>query len=124
MTILYITQYCIIMDTEEHTNLLKKNVQEMRRGSLVMAVLALLPEQKYGYELLKEMNELGFNLSQDTLYPLLRRLDEQQLIDSEWVVDAVRPRKYYTINEDGKKLLDDLSAEWLNQVERLKEVIE
>ena len=88
-----------------------------------MAVLALLPSQKYGYELLKEMNTMGFKLSQDTLYPLLRRLDDQALINSEWVVDTARPRKYYIINDDGKALLKKLSDEWLKQVEMLKEVI-
>lgn len=95
----------------------------MRRGSLVMAVLALLPQKKYGYELLKEMNNLNFNLSQDTLYPLLRRLDEQNLIGSEWIVETTRPRKYYCINKDGKILLENLKTEWKSQSERLEEVI-
>ena len=111
------------MNNEEQTKLLKRTVQEMRRGSLVLAVLALLPEKKYGYELLKEMNDLGFGLSQDTLYPLLRRLDDQELIDSEWIVDTSRPRKYYIINEDGKDILEALSDEWRNQAKRLREVI-
>ncbi len=111
------------MTSEEHKKLLKRSVQEMRRGNLVLAVLAMLPEKKYGYELLKQMNSLGFGLSQDTLYPLLRRLDEQQLIDSEWVVDETRPRKYYTINEDGRTMLENLAKEWKNQSERLREVI-
>ena len=111
------------MNTEEHTKLFKRTVQEMRRGSLVLAVLAMLPEKKYGYELLKEMNELGFDLSQDTLYPLLRRLDDQSLIDSEWIVDTNRPRKYYIINTDGKAMLENLSDEWMSQAKRLREVI-
>jgi len=95
----------------------------MRRGSLVLAVLSMLPEKKYGYELLKKMNELEFNLSQDTLYPLLRRLDEQNLIDSEWIVDTTRPRKYYIINENGRSLLIDLTKEWKSQNTRLMEVM-
>jgi DNA-binding PadR family transcriptional regulator len=111
------------MRDEEQLRLFNRLVQEMRRGSLVLAVLALLPERKYGYELLKEMNDLGFNLSQDTLYPLLRRLDEQKLLESEWVVDGNRPRKYYSINIDGKTLLENLSKEWMSQSDRLREVI-
>ena len=111
------------MDTEQQTKLLKRMLQEMRRGSLVLAVLSLLPEKKYGYELLKEMNSLGFNLTQDTLYPLLRRLDEQRVLNSEWIIETSRPRKYYNINEDGKKLLKNLSTEWKSQAARLEEVI-
>ena len=111
------------MNSEEIQKLLKKSVQEMRRGNLVLAVLTLLTEKKYGYELLKEMNSLGFDLSQDTLYPLLRRLDDQNLLDSEWVVDTTRPRKYYSINDDGTNLLHELKSEWKNQTERLMEVI-
>ena len=123
LTIVCITQYCLYMTTEEHEKLLKRTVQEMRRGNLVLAVLAMLPEKKYGYELLRQMNDLGFGLSQDTLYPLLRRLDEQQLVDSEWVVDETRPRKYYTINKDGRAMLESLAEEWKKQAERLREVI-
>lgn len=120
---MYDTQYCINMDTEEQTKLLKRMMQEMKRGSLVLAVLALLPEKKYGYELLKEMNTLGFSLTQDTLYPLLRRLDEQELLNSEWIIETSRPRKYYNINEDGKTLLNNLSKEWKSQTVRLGELI-
>ncbi len=111
------------MNTDELEKLYKKTVQEMRRGNLVLAVLALLPEKKYGYDLLKQMNEAGFNLTQDTLYPLLRRLDEQELLDSEWVVDSNRPRKYYIINQSGRTLLEKLSEEWKSQTVRLMEVI-
>ncbi|MDC7226634.1 MAG: helix-turn-helix transcriptional regulator [Spirochaetales bacterium] len=111
------------MDTEEQQRLFKRTIQEMRRGNLVLAVLALLHERKYGYELLKEMNTLGFGLTQDTLYPMLRRLDEQKLIDSEWVVETTRPRKYYCINRNGEVLLENLKSEWKNQMERLERVI-
>jgi DNA-binding PadR family transcriptional regulator len=111
------------MNSESFKRLFKKSIQEMRRGILVLAVLALLPERKYGYELLKEMNSLGFDLSQDTLYPLLRRLEEQGLLSSEWIIDTSRPRKYYSINESGSKMLVSLKNEWLSQADRLKEVI-
>ncbi|MBI9107849.1 MAG: PadR family transcriptional regulator [Spirochaetales bacterium] len=111
------------MNTEDFEGLYKKNIQEMRRGNLLMAVLALLPVQKYGYALLKEMNSSGFPLTQDTLYPLLRRLEDQGLLSSEWIIDTSRPRKYYLINENGVKMLESLKEEWQNQSERLREVI-
>ena len=111
------------MDNENFDRLYKKNVQEMRRGSLLIAVLALLPEKKYGYELLKEMNGSGFAMTQDTLYPLLRRLEEQGLLQSEWIIDTSRPRKYYTINDVGTKMLGSLKEEWLKQTEILKEAL-
>jgi DNA-binding PadR family transcriptional regulator len=95
----------------------------MRRGTLLMAVLALLPEKKYGYKLLKEMNSSGFTLTQDTLYPLLRRIEEQGLLSSEWIIDTSRPRKYYNINEKGIKMLASLKEEWLKQTETLREVL-
>jgi len=111
------------MDTEKHTGMLKKNIQEMWRGTLLMAVLALLSERKYGYQLLKEMNGSGFALTQDTLYPLLRRIEDQGLLRSEWIIDTSRPRKYYSINENGVKMLSSLKEEWLKQADTLREVL-
>lgn len=111
------------MNTENFDSLYKKNVQEMRRGTLLMAVLSQLPEKKYGYQLLKDMNSSGFTISQDTLYPLLRRLENQELLQSEWIIDTSRPRKYYSINENGIQMLESLKEEWVKQTVILKEIL-
>ena len=89
-----------------------KIVQELRRGSLVIAVLAQLPDAKYGYELLTELNEHGIEIDQGTLYPLLRRLESQGLLDSEWNTEGSRPRRYYVINQSGKVVLQALIEDW------------
>jgi len=66
----------------------------MRRGVIVLATLSQLEKAEYGYSLIKELNEKGFEVGQDTLYPLLRRLEKQELLDSEWRVEDPRPRRY------------------------------
>ena len=91
---------------------------ELRRGAIVLAVLSQLHEEQYGYSLMKRLEEMGFGVDQGTLYPLLRRLEENGLLDSEWIVEGSRPRRYYQLNETGRELLEALQGEWnaLNQV--------
>jgi DNA-binding PadR family transcriptional regulator len=62
--------------------------------------------------MLKDLNDRGFEIGQDTLYPLLRRLEEQQMLESEWRTDDVRPRRYYRLNPTGREALELLKAEW------------
>ena len=95
----------------------------MRRGVIVLAAMSQLAQEQYGYSLIKELNEKGFEVGQDTLYPLLRRLEKQELLDSEWRVEDPRPRRYYVLNDTGKELLAQLKAEWREQVEVIKEII-
>ncbi|KAA3643580.1 MAG: PadR family transcriptional regulator [Chloroflexi bacterium] len=85
---------------------------ELRRGVIILAVLSQLKEAQYGYSLLKLMAEKGFEIEQGTLYPLLRRLEERGLLQSEWQVDGSRPRRYYSISPGGEKALPKLKAEW------------
>jgi len=85
---------------------------ELRRGVIILAVLSQLKEAQYGYSLLKHMAEMGFEIEQGTLYPLLRRLEERALLQSEWQVDGSRPRRYYSISPAGEKTLHTLKAEW------------
>ena len=73
--------------------------QEMRRGSIVLAVLSHLETEQYGYSLIQLLSEKGFEIDQNTLYPLLRRLANQGLLDSSWKVEENRSRRYYTINK-------------------------
>jgi len=96
----------------------------MRRGVIVLATLSQLEKAEYGYSLIKELNEKGFEVGQDTLYPLLRRLEKQELLDSEWRVEDPRPRRYYVLNETGRELLKELKAAWTEQVKIIKEIIQ
>lgn len=101
---------------------LEKLRQEMRRGVIVLAALSQLQKEQYGYSLIKDLNDQGFEVGQDTLYPLLRRLEEQELLDSEWRVEDPRPRRYYKLNDTGRELLNQLKAAWTEQVDIIKEI--
>lgn len=87
-------------------------ITELRRGSLVLAVLGSLRQSYYGYSLLQALQERGMDIEANTLYPLLRRLESQGLLDSKWDTTESRPRKYYSINEKGKQVLTALLSEW------------
>lgn len=89
-----------------------KLTQELRRGVVVLAVLSQLHEEKYGYALIDRLASRGLEVDQGTLYPLLRRLEEQGLLESEWNVAGSRPRRYYQISEGGAQLLQALRGDW------------
>jgi DNA-binding PadR family transcriptional regulator len=91
---------------------LENMLQELRRGLIMLAVLSQLGEQQYGYALLKLLADKGLAVDQGTLYPLLRRLEGQGLLQSAWNVEGGRPRRYYVISSQGKKLLPQLKSEW------------
>ena len=88
-------------------------IMELRRGTLVMCVLSQLREAQYGYSLIQHLAEKGLQIDQNTLYPLLRRLEKQGLLDSNWSVDEARPRRYYVLNSQGLEVLNNLIKEWL-----------
>ncbi len=87
-------------------------VQELRRGTQVLGVLSQLKEPLYGYTLVSALSDKGMDIDKNTLYPLLRRLEKQELLVSEWNVEESRPRRYYVLSEKGKQALHDLRAEW------------
>jgi PadR family transcriptional regulator PadR len=101
-----------MMKKEALSELHEKLTQELRRGILVLATLSQLKEAKYGYALINSLAERGLDIEQGTLYPLLRRLESQGLLHSEWNVEGSRPRRYYAINSDGSRLLELLTVEW------------
>lgn len=111
------------MDDKQYQELLDPYIQELRRGLIVMAVLSRLEEPQYGYSLIKQLVDRDFDIDQGTLYPLLRRLEERGLLESNWVVDDTRPRKYYQINATGKSVLADLKVEWKTLVQVLEGVL-
>lgn len=86
--------------------------QEMRRGNLVLVVLTQLDKEQYGYSLIQLLSDKGFEIEQNTLYPLLRRLEDQGLLDSSWKVEENRPRRYYTISKLGMQVRTELINDW------------
>ncbi|MGC4017901.1 MAG: PadR family transcriptional regulator [Muricomes sp.] len=87
-------------------------ITELRRGSLTLAVLGCLKQPYYGYSLLQAMQEKDIDLEANTLYPLLRRLESQGLLTSDWDTSESRPRKYYSISEKGETVYKELMEEW------------
>lgn len=87
-------------------------ILELRRGVIVMAVMSLLQEEQYGYSVLKLLSDQGLEVDQGTLYPLLRRLESQGLLESNWRVEEARPRRYYCISARGRELLPRIKDEW------------
>lgn len=85
---------------------------ELRRGCLVMAVLAQLRTEHYGYTLRKELADRGLEIDEGTLYPLLRRLETQGLLVSEWREEEKRNKRFYRLSPAGKGVLKELLAEW------------
>ncbi len=87
---------------------------ELRRGCLVIAVLAKVRTEQYGYTLRKALTEIGLEIDEGTLYPLLRRLESQGLLVSEWREEDKRKKRFYRLSNDGKLMLKQLAAEWRN----------
>ncbi len=85
---------------------------ELRRGSLIVAVLAQLRIEQYGYTLRKALADDGLEIDEGTLYPLLRRLESQGLLVSEWREEEKRTKRFYRLSPSGKGTLKDLVAEW------------
>jgi PadR family transcriptional regulator, regulatory protein PadR len=94
-------------------NALFENLRnELRRGSLVLAVLTQLRGEQYGYTLRKALAGHGMAIDEGTLYPLLRRLETQGLLVSEWREEEKRNKRFYRLSPDGKLILKQLLAEW------------
>jgi PadR family transcriptional regulator PadR len=85
---------------------------ELRRGCLVLAVLAQLRVEHYGYTLRKALADQGLEIEESTLYPLLRRLETQGLLTSEWREEEKRNKRFYRLSAQGAVILEQLLAEW------------
>ena len=94
------------------SDVLDTHLQEMRRGTIVLACLRLLEQPGYGYGLLEDLGEHGFPTDANTLYPLLRRLEKQGHLTSEWNTDEARPRKFYRTSAAGSRLAAALTADF------------
>ena len=91
---------------------LSGHLQELRRGTVVVASLMVLREPGYGYSLLETLSAAGFEVEANTLYPLLRRLEAQGLLTSEWNTDEARPRKFYRTSAAGRTLARSLTDDF------------
>ncbi|WP_019179646.1 PadR family transcriptional regulator [Microbacterium yannicii] len=94
------------------TDILETHLQELRRGTIVLACLRLLETPGYGYGLLEQLGTHGFPTDANTLYPLLRRLEKQGHLTSEWNTDEARPRKFYRTSAAGKRLAGALTDDF------------
>jgi PadR family transcriptional regulator PadR len=95
-----------------NTDLFENLRLELRRGSLVLAVLAALRSERYGYTLRKTLSDRGLEVDENTLYPLLRRLESQGLLTSEWREENKRNKRFYRLSSDGEQMLAKLLGEW------------
>ena len=87
-------------------------ILELRRGTLIMLVLSQLKQPSYGYSLVKALEDNGIPIEANTLYPLMRRLEGQGLLKSEWETTGNKPRKYYVITQQGQEVLEKITAHW------------
>lgn len=85
---------------------------ELRRGCVIVAVLAALRSEQYGYTLRKSLSERGMDIDEGTLYPLLRRLETQGMLTSEWREEDKRNKRFYRLSADGRQVLKQLLVEW------------
>ncbi len=98
----------------QNESIVSNLTQELKRGTLVIAVLMCTDEPGYGYALIKRLQSRGFDIEQNTLYPLLRRLEKQGLLQSSWNTEESRPRRYYKISPQGRTTRKALLEEWKN----------
>lgn len=107
----------------EMTEVLASLTQELRRGTIVLSVLSQLGVPRYGYTLVKSLEERGVQVDTNTLYPLLRRLEKQEILVSEWETDGGKPRKYYKRTDFGNKVYDKMKKQWMEMAESMKRLL-
>lgn len=105
-------------------DILASLILELRRGTIIISVLSQLKEPQYGYTLVKNLEEKGVNVDTNTLYPLLRRLEKQELLISEWETDQSKPRKYYRRTDFGNQVYEKLVEQWKVMTESMNRLIE
>lgn len=98
---------------------------ELRRGSLVFAVLLALRKEAYGYSLRKNLSSIGLDVDEGTLYPLIRRLESQELLSSRWTSpdEPGRKKRYYQTSTKGLELIEALKLEWNNLQKSIDQLI-
>ena len=109
------------MDKEE---VLSGLLQELKRGTIVLSVLSQLQRPMYGYSLTTRLSSLGMPVETNTLYPLLRRLESQGLLQSRWDTGEGKPRKYYEITSTGAQIYQALRAQWLRNTQAMQRLLD
>jgi len=102
----------ILRGRPTHAELFENLRIELRSGCLVLAALGLLHVEHYGYSLRKALTEIGLEIEENTLYPMLRRLEKQGLLVSKWREEDKRNKRFYRLSADGERILADLLDEW------------
>lgn len=108
------------MNEQEHIDRL---MLELRRGTITIGVLSQLSDPQYGYSLVTLLDEKGVHVEPGTLYPLLRRLEKQGLLESSWDTNETRPRKYYVLSAMGNRVFQQLCVEWESIVQSMDGLI-
>ena len=108
----------------EEKDLLAGLVLELRRGTLILSVLSQMGEAKYGYALVQSLEEKGVEIDPNTLYPLLRRLEKQGLLESRWETGGSKPRKYYRRTEYGDEIYRELKNQWRQMASGIEALLE
>lgn len=101
-------------------NQVETHLRELKRGSVVLACLLILETPGYGYGLLERLQQANVDVDANTLYPLLRRLEKQGLLTSDWNTEGPRPRKYYETSKEGRDLAGVLMESWLDMTKNLR----
>ena len=99
-------------------------ILELRRGTLILLVLSQMKEPTYGYSLVKTLSDNQIPMDANTLYPLLRRLEGQGLLSSQWDTAQGKPRKYYQITEAGMEVLEKTEIYWKNFSDHVDKLLE
>lgn len=110
--------------TEEMQGVVKGMQQELRRGAIVLCVLSQLKQPRYGYALVERLEQSGVPVEPGTLYPLLRRLEKQGLLLSEWETTGPKPRKYYVMSESGQQIYALLCGDWADMQNTINNMIQ
>ena len=108
---------------DDNIEILANLIPELRRGTLVLSVLSQLSEPVYGYSLVQDLSVKGVEVEANTLYPLLRRLEKQGLVISEWETTSNKPRKYYMRNVKGTQVYEELKKQWTEMVDSVSALL-
>ncbi len=123
MFVIYYMKTSGYSNAHDNTDLYESLRLELRRGYLILAVLAQLKTERYGYTLRKALAEDGLAIDESTLYPLLRRLESQGLLVSEWREEDKRNKRFYRLSAGGKRMLKQLVEEWRSMNTSLEKIL-
>ena len=112
-----------VVAIEARSDVMQNLLLELRRGTLTLSVLSQLQEPQYGYSLLQKLAEKGIGIEQNTLYPLLRRLEQQGLLTSDWSIEESRPRRYYVLSDLGRQALRAVVDEWRHMTRLIDDLL-